>query len=125
LLYLLVGAVGIPVFAGGRGGFAHFFGPTGGYLFGYALSAWVTGLISERSRGFLILDILAVLLGSLAIYLLGVPWLEVVTGMSWQKTLMVGMLPFLAGDAVKATVALVLARSVRPMLSRQLQSLRT
>jgi len=125
LLYLLVGAIGIPVFAGGRGGFAHFFGPTGGYLFGYALSAWVTGLISERSQGSLFLDILAVLMGSLAIYLIGVPWLETVTGMSWQKTLMVGMLPFLAGDCVKATVALVLARSARPMLSRQLQSFRT
>ena len=94
-----------------------------GYLLGYALSAWVTGLISERSRGFLILDILAVLMGSLAIYLIGVPWLEMVTGMSWQKTFIVGMLPFLAGDCVKATVALVLARSARPMLSRQLQSL--
>src|SRR4030067_297492 len=58
LVYLLVGAIGIPVFAGGKGGFAHFFGPTGGYLFGYALAAWVTGLISEHSRGILILDIL-------------------------------------------------------------------
>ncbi len=58
-LYLLVGAIGIPVFAGGKGGFAHFFGPTGGYLFGYVLAAWVAGLISERSRGLLILDTLA------------------------------------------------------------------
>ena len=67
-LYLLVGAIGMPVFAGGKGGFAHFFGPTGGYLLGFALSAWVTGFISERSRGFLILKILAVVAGSLAIY---------------------------------------------------------
>ena len=64
-LYLLVGAIGIPVFAGGKGGFAHFFGPTGGYLFGYVLAAWVTGLISERSHGSLILDIFAVVIGSL------------------------------------------------------------
>ena len=59
-LYLLVGAIGMPVFAGGRGGLAHFFGPTGGYLFGYILSAWITGLISEHSRGLLILEIFAV-----------------------------------------------------------------
>jgi len=48
-LYLLVGAIGMPVFAGGRGGFAHFFGPTGGYLFGFALSAWITGFISDEA----------------------------------------------------------------------------
>jgi len=121
-LYLLVGAIGMPVFAGGKGGFAHFFGPTGGYLFGYALSAWITGLISERSRGFLALEILAVAAGSLAIYGFGVPWLRMVTNMPWARTLMVGMVPFLIGDAVKAAVALVLARAVRPVLNRQLQT---
>jgi biotin transport system substrate-specific component len=119
-LYLLVGAIGIPVFAGGKGGFAHFFGPTGGYLFGYVLAAWVTGLISERSHGSLILDIFAVVIGSFVIYGLGVPWLKMVTQMSWPKTLMVGVVPFLIGDAVKAAVAVVLARSVRPILKRQL-----
>jgi len=124
-LYLLVGAIGIPVFAGGRGGFAHFFGPTGGYLFGYALSAWVTGFISERRPGFMALEVFSVIVGSFAIYGLGVPWLKMVTQMSWPKALMVGMLPFLIGDAVKASAALVLARSVRPILNRQMQSLTT
>ena len=119
-LYLLVGAIGLPVFAGGKGGFAHFMGPTGGYLFGYLLAAWITGFISERSRGRMILDILAVIIGSLALYALGVPWLKMVTQMSWTKALMVGVLPFLIGDAIKASVVLILARSVRPILKRQL-----
>jgi biotin transport system substrate-specific component len=120
-LYLLVGAMGIPVFAGGKGGFAHFFGPTGGYLFGYALSAWVTGFLSERSGGSPILDFIAIVFGSLAIYLVGVPWLKAVTTLSWTKTLMVGMVPFLIGDAVKGAAAFILARSTRPILARQLQ----
>ena len=120
-LYLLVGAIGIPVFVGGRGGLAHFFGPTGGYLFGYILSAWVTGLISERSHKSPVIQIIAIIFGSLAIYVTGVPWLKMVTNMSWAKSLMVGMLPFLIGDAVKGAAALMLARSVRPMLNRQLQ----
>jgi biotin transport system substrate-specific component len=118
-LYLLVGAIGIPVFAGGKGGLAHFFGPTGGYLLGYVLASWVTGFISEKSRGLLILDILAVLVGSLVIYGLGVPWLKMIAQMSWTKTLIIGMVPFLIGDAIKAAVAVVLARSVRPVLKRQ------
>lgn len=120
-LYLLVGAIGIPVFSGGRGGVAHFLGPTGGYLFGYVLSAWVTGLISERSHKSPTLQIIAIIFGSLAIYVTGVPWLKRVADMSWEKSLMVGVVPFLIGDAVKGAAALVLARSVRPMLNRQLQ----
>ena len=121
-VYLLVGVIGMPVFYGGKGGFAHFLGPTGGYLLGYLLAAWITGMISERSRGLLILDIFAVLIGSLVIYGVGVPWLKIVTKMSWTKTLMVGIVPFLIGDAIKGSVAVILARSVRPILKRQLQS---
>jgi len=122
-LYLLVGAIGIPVFAGGKGGFAHFFGPTGGYLLGYVLASWITGFISEHSRGLLVPDIFAVVVGSLAIYSLGIPGLKLITQMSWTKTFMVGMVPFLIGDAIKASVAVILARSVRPILKRQFESL--
>jgi biotin transport system substrate-specific component len=118
-LYLFVGAIGMPVFSGGRGGFAHFLGPTGGYLFGYLLASLLTGLISERSHGNFFWEIIAVIIGSLAIYGLGVPWLKTVTQMSWPKAVIVGMVPFLIGDAVKASVALILARAVRPILDRQ------
>ncbi len=121
-LYLLVGVIGLPVFAGGKGGFAHLLGPTGGYLLGYVLAAGFTGFISERSRGLFIFDILAVLVGSLVIYSLGVSWLKIVTQMSWVKTFLVGMIPFLIGDIIKASVALILARALRPVLSRQFQS---
>ena len=120
-LYLLVGAMGIPVFAGGKGGLAHFFGPTGGYLFGYVLSAWVAGFISERSHPSPVLQIIAIIFGSLAIYVIGVPWLKMVTNMSWEKSLLVGMVPFLIGDAVKGAAVFLLARSTRPILNRQLQ----
>jgi biotin transport system substrate-specific component len=118
-LYLFVGAIGFPVFSGGRGGLVHFYGPTGGYLLGYLLAAWLIGFISERSRGLLFWEILGVATGSLVIYGLGVPWLKMVTQMSWSKALLVGMVPFLVGDAVKASAALILARAVRPILNRQ------
>jgi len=44
-LYLLAGSIGLPVFSGGRGGLAHFLGPTGGYLIGFAVEAWLVGFI--------------------------------------------------------------------------------
>ena len=121
-LYLLVGAIGIPVFAGGKGGFAYFLGPTGGYLFGFLISAWITGLLSERSHRVLVWDVTAVVIGSLTLYGCGVLWLKVVTQMSWPKTVLVGVIPFLIGDAIKASVAVILVRSVRPMLNRLSQS---
>jgi biotin transport system substrate-specific component len=122
LLYLLIGAMGLPVFAGGKGGLVHFFGPTGGYLLGFALAAFATGFISERFSHKSTIDILAVTAGTLLVYLIGVPWLKTVTQMTWEKALTVGMLPFLPGDILKATAAVLLARPARQILWRQAQS---
>lgn len=144
-IYLLVGAIGLPVFVGGKGGLAHFLGPTGGYLFGFAACALVTGCLAAtprrtasphptcpvreelivaplgqgaggNTRAALYKDAVAVVAGSLMIYLCGVPWLKMVTGMTWEKAVLVGMLPFLPGDAIKATAAVLLARAIRPMV---------
>ena len=56
------------------------------------------------------------LLGTAAIYGLGVPWLKLVTHMSFSKAFALGMYPFLLGDAVKIAVAIPLARKLRPMV---------
>jgi len=124
-IYLLVGAIGLPVFIGGKGGLAHFLGPTGGYLLGFGACALVTGYVAERLRAPNLKDVLAVVLGSVAIYVFGVPWLKLVTGMSWEKALIVGVVPFLPGDAIKAAAAILLARAIRPMVKHQLGSLTT
>jgi len=122
LLYLLIGSMGLPVFAGGKGGIAHFMGPTGGFLVGFAAAAFIAGLISERLPRGLVTDILAVAAGSLIIYLMGVPWLKMVTQMTWAKAFTVGMLPFLPGDILKAAAAVLLARPARLIVLRQIQS---
>ena len=119
-IYLLVGAIGLPVFVGGKGGLAHFLGPTGGYLFGFAAAALVTGYLAERFRSYAFGDIVAVVAGLLMVFLLGVPWLKAVTGMAWEKAFLVGMAPFLPGDVLKATAAVLLARAIRPMMRLQL-----
>ncbi len=75
LLYLLIGSMGFPIFAGGKGGIAHFMGPTGGYLLGFAAAAYTAGLISERLPRNTATDIFAVAVASLMVYLIGIPWL--------------------------------------------------
>jgi len=124
-IYLMIGAMGIPVFAGGKGGLVHFLGPTGGYLVGFAVAAWSVGLISERLRGSLVHDVLSVSVGALAVYGVGIPWLKWMTGLSWSKSVWVGMVPFVVGDILKASGAVMLARAIRPVLKRSERELQS
>ena len=115
-VYLLAGACGLPVFAGGGGGLGHLFGPRGGYLFGFLIAAWVVGRISELSRQRPVAEIVAMVVGSLIIYAVGVPWLQLILGLSLGKALAVGMYPFVPGDIIKIIAAYIIVKSVRPLL---------
>lgn len=115
-IYLLAGALGLPVFAGGAGGIGRMVGPTGGYLWAYPVAVFLIAAVSEKSGGRALFDILAMVLATAVIYTLGVGWLTILTGMSLPKAIAVGMLPFLPGDAVKILAAVPVARSLRPIL---------
>jgi biotin transport system substrate-specific component len=106
LLYLTLGAVGLPVFTAGAHGVHVLGGATGGYLVGFLLASLIVGAGSRRGADRTVLRQLAVLaLGSAAIYACGVPWLAITTGMGLGKAVAVGMAPFLVGDALKAMLA--------------------
>jgi biotin transport system substrate-specific component len=117
-VYLLAGLCGLPVFAGGTGGIGRLMGPTGGFLMGYLPAVFLTGAVAERRPVRMRRDVLAMILGSLVLYACGVPWLKFVTGMSFSKALAAGMLPFLAGDALKIAAAALIARAVRPLMAK-------
>jgi biotin transport system substrate-specific component len=106
LAYLAEGAIGLPVFAGGNAGLAYMMGPTGGFLAGFVLMAWLAGLASDRglTRGFLGAA-LAALVASAVLYLPGLAWPAAVMGKTVPELLSGWMLPFLTGDAVKAGLA--------------------
>ncbi|MEW5909373.1 MAG: biotin transporter BioY [Thermodesulfobacteriota bacterium] len=112
-IYLLAGVMGFPVFAGGTGGIGRIMGPTGGYLIGYLPAVWLIGWISHRPKPAPLFDLIAMLCGSLIIYLFGLSWLKLITGMNLWKSLAVGMIPFLPGDAVKIAAALAVVPIVR------------
>jgi biotin transport system substrate-specific component len=125
-IYLLAGAIGLPVFAGGTGGIGRILGPTGGYLIAYLPAVWVVGIVSARTKGWpkgqMIGDVAAMILGTLIIYGMGVPYLKAVTGMDWSKAVAVGMLPFLIGDALKIAAAAAIARTLRPVMAGKVQA---
>ena len=112
--YLLLGILGLPVFAGGAAGFAVLTGPTGGYLIGYVLAAAISGLLfhpSEKDslKTRTVQALLAGLAGSVMIYLPGLPWLKFSLGMEWGRALQAGMIPFIPGDLLKIFAAAALA----------------
>jgi len=115
-VYLIIGLAGLPVFAGGTSGLGKLFGPTGGYLLGYLPCVFITASVSRGLGKKPAFDILAMVLGSLIVYSAGVPWLKAVTGMSLEKAVMAGMVPFLIGDALKIMAAAFLAKTLRPLM---------
>ncbi|SNB53159.1 biotin transporter BioY [Thermoflexus hugenholtzii] len=122
-VYLLEGALGLPVFAGGAAGLARLRGPTGGYLIGFIAAAFVTGWLAERGWDRRpVTTALAMLAGNAVIYLFGLPWLAWFVGgfLGPKGALALGLLPFVPGDLIKllmATIAFpsawLLARRVR------------
>jgi len=122
LLYLVEGALGLPVFAGtpGKGiGITYMVGPTGGYLLGYLFAAGAMGMLAERGwdkRFFLTLA--AMLIGATLIYAPGLLWLGILFG--WDKPILEwGLTPFLFGDACKLLLAAVLLPTLGRVLRRQ------
>jgi biotin transport system substrate-specific component len=117
-LYLAAGLAGMPVFAHGFGGPAVLLGPTGGYLIAFPAAAALAGWVADRSRTSSHVRSLALLaagavLGSAAILAGGWAHLTMLGG-SAARALAVGVLPFLAGDAAKVVLALVLAAGLKP-----------
>jgi biotin transport system substrate-specific component len=106
LLYLGMGAIGLPFFSGGNGGIEWLQGATAGYLFAAPLAALLVGTLAERGWDRRVsTTIAAMVLGNLVIYALGVAWLALSIGL--QSAFMQGMLPFILGDAVKIAIACV------------------
>ena len=115
LVYLAEGALGLPVFAGTpeKGvGLAYMLGPTGGYLVGFVVAAFVSGALARRAWDRNVAStVAAMLVGNAIIYLFGLAWLGSVVG--WDKPVLAwGMTPFLLGDLAKVAIAAAILPSL-------------
>jgi biotin transport system substrate-specific component len=105
-LYVLLGVVGLPFFAEGKGGSAVILGASGGYLIGFMLAGAVVGRLAELGWDRHIGGALGMMLiGNVLIYVVGLPWLSTVLHLSLQDTLANGLTPFIVWDATKLAVA--------------------
>ena len=120
-LYLVEGAIGLPVFAGGKGGMIVLMGPTAGYLYGFFLAAVACGWFAERGfdRSYLKL-IVPLLAGNVLLYMSGLIWLGNFIG--WDKPVLeLGLYPFIPGDLMKIALVVVLLPTVWKYVKRMKQ----
>ncbi|MEA4925532.1 MAG: biotin transporter BioY [Syntrophomonadaceae bacterium] len=119
IIYVLLGVIGLPVFAGGKAGLGILLGPTGGYLIGFIAGAYVIGKIVEaRPKPGLVWIVIALAAGNLVVYTLGTIQLALVTHYSLLKSLLVGVVPFLPGDLLKLLAAAGLGLKLRQNIFR-------
>ena len=104
ITYIAEGALGLPFFAGGAGGFGILTSATAGYLVGFVAAAYVIGLLAEQGLERSVrTSLIPFLVGTIIIYAFGVTWLTILFGI--QNALVFGLLPFLIGDTIKLIAA--------------------
>ena len=117
-VYILLGATGVPVFSGFRGGVGVLVGPTGGYIVGYLAAAALVAALRPWWMGRFVKLLLSMAAGVVACYLLGTLWFMYVRGTGLMEALGLCVFPFLPGDAAKVLVAAVLAQRLVPVVSK-------
>ncbi|MGM0441174.1 MAG: biotin transporter BioY [Elusimicrobiota bacterium] len=98
VMYVLLGIVGIPVFSGGGSGLGTLFGPTGGYVMAFIPASYITGLLTQKN-----MLIPGMILATAVIYAIGTVQLKLITGISFGKAVLTGVVPFIPGDILKIT----------------------
>lgn len=121
VLFLAAGALGLPVFSGGTGGFVRLMGPTGGFLYGYALATLAAGLIAQRPkhgvRTPVLRLVLATVLGFVVMYIPGVLHFMRVMDKTFSQTMTLCVVPYIPGDVIKMVVAVLLSSKLRTTAS--------
>ncbi|MFD2630442.1 biotin transporter BioY [Oceanobacillus kapialis] len=105
VLYMAIGAVGLPVFAGFSGGPQVLVGPSGGYIFGFIAAAYFTGLILEKTRFTIQMAVIANIMGMFVTLIFGTIQLKLVLDLGWSASLAAGVYPFLVVGFIKAFLA--------------------
>ena len=101
IIYLLLGAIGVPVFSSFRGGLQVLAGPTGGYLIGFM------GFALDHFDRKLVPTIIGMIIGMAVCYAFGTVWLAKLLSLSFKEGLMMGVIPYLPGDAAKIIIAAI------------------
>ena len=112
LIYVLMGAIGIPVFANLTGGIGIIVGPTGGFIISFPIMAFIIGVVSEKTNKKSLIFI-GFLIGTVISYLIGTIQFSIVTGESFYKGIMLCVLPFVLTDIIKGILASLIGQTLK------------
>lgn len=118
IVYIMLGAAGLPVFSNFNGGFAALLGPTGGYIIGYVPLVLLTGIFAEMNSKKHWTMVIGMLLGTAALYTFGTAWFMIMTGSNLGRALALCALPFIPGDLLKIVCVTAIALPLKEKLSR-------
>ncbi len=122
LVYLLLGAFGVPVFAGFKGGLQNLTGMTGGYLAAYPIMALIIALSCKLLKKYKVLALAVGMTAALLVcYLLGTAWFTVITDKSFYTALTLCVFPFIAFDIIKIVLAISFSLILRKTVMKELQ----
>lgn len=105
IVFYFIGAIGLPVFSGGRSGIGTLIGPSGGYFLGFLITVIIISLIKGKNLNFKKSIILTVFVGMTIIYICGAAWMGYYNGLSFMENIKVSILPFIPGDLIKCVLA--------------------
>lgn len=120
VIYILIGAIGLPVFSGFKGGIGVLFGSTGGYIIGFVFTALIVGLVADKTNKLWAL-IASMAVGVLVCYIFGTAWFAVVYAKTNEPASLITILgwcviPFLLPDAVKIVIAGILTNRLKKFI---------
>lgn len=117
IVYIMLGAVGLPVFSNFMGGFAKLMGPTGGYIIGYIPLVLMTGIFADMpSKKHWTMPV-GMVLGTAVMYAFGTAWIMIMSGLEFVPAFLQCVLPYLPGDALKIVLTLAIAIPLKSRLN--------
>lgn len=119
LIYILIGAIGVPVFVGGTAGLGKIFGPTGGFIFGYLIAAPTISILKGKDNNFIRYILVTALVGAPIIYVCGTISMVLVQNVSIMQALFMSVFPFIVGDFIKCILASFIAIKLNKVLNNE------
>ena len=116
IIIILLGTFGLPVFSGYSGGLSKLVGPTGGYIIGFLFTVYISSLFIHMKKG-IIYDVIGMITGLALCYILGTIWFSYQQGKGFIASLLLCVVPFLIGDAIKIIVAVILGTQINKRLT--------
>lgn len=113
-IYVILGAIGLPVFSGGRGGIGVLAGATGGYIWGFIIAAYLVGIMDEKKPASdFKTNLLRMAIGVIIIYIAGTVQYSLVANISFAAALLSAVVPFIFADTVKIVAAALIAAKIK------------